>query len=136
MYSSASSTTSSERSCASVPGEVTSTTCSYVNYHGISVGYGWTGATNAMSNNYINSNNIHHIAQILGDCGGIYTLSNQMPQSQMMSNYIHDYSLPKWADNTPSPIPPLPPVPPPFVSPPPVPPPPPPIAQLDRALAF
>jgi hypothetical protein len=71
----------------------------YVNYHGISVGFGWTGATNAMSNNCINFNNIHHIAQILGDCGAIYLLSNQMPKSQMMSNYMHDFSLPKWADN-------------------------------------
>ncbi len=71
----------------------------YVNYTGISVGYGWTSATNAMSNNYINYNNIHHIAQILGDCGGIYTLSNQMPQSQMIGNYFHDYSMTQWADN-------------------------------------
>ncbi len=41
-----------------------------------------------MRNNYINYNNIHHIAQILGDCGGIYTLLNQMPQSQMIGNNV------------------------------------------------
>src|SRR5450755_3373585 len=35
----------------------------YTNYTGISVGYGWTSTVNAMSNNYINYNNIHHVTQ-------------------------------------------------------------------------
>ncbi len=70
----------------------------YTNYTGISVGYGWTSTVNAMSNNYINYNNIHHVAQILADGGGIYTLSNQQPASQMEYNYLHDYSTSQWAD--------------------------------------
>lgn len=70
----------------------------HVNYSGISVGYGWTAATNAMTNNKINFNDIHHVCQILGDCGSIYTLSNQMPASEMLNNYCHDFSTSTWAD--------------------------------------
>ena len=64
----------------------------YTNYTGISVGYGWTSTVNAMSNNNINYNNVHHVAQILADGAAIYTLSNQQPASQMHYNYLHDYS--------------------------------------------
>ena len=70
----------------------------YTNYTGISVGYGWTSTVNAMSNNYINYNNIHHVAQILADGAALYTLSNQQPASQMEYNYLHDYSTSQWAD--------------------------------------
>lgn len=66
-------------------------------YTGISVGYGWTSADNAMSNNRILNNNVHHTSQILCDAGGIYTLSKQ-PNSEMSGNYIHDIVLPEWAD--------------------------------------
>jgi hypothetical protein len=51
-----------------------------------------------MTNNKINYNNIHHVCQILADCGSIYTLSNQMPASEMTYNYAHDFSMSKWAD--------------------------------------
>lgn len=51
-----------------------------------------------MSNNKINFNNIHHVCQILADGGGIYTLSNQQPASEMQYNYLHDYQTPTWAD--------------------------------------
>ncbi len=71
---------------------------SHVNYSGISVGYGWTAATNAMTNNKINFNDIHHVCEILGDCGSIYTLSNQMPASEMLNNYCHDFATSAWAD--------------------------------------
>ncbi len=71
---------------------------SYANYTGISLGYGWTTCTNAMSNNIVNYNNIHHITQILADGASIYTLSNQLPASQMEYNYVHDYSTSQWAD--------------------------------------
>lgn len=71
---------------------------SYTNYTGISVGFGWTSTPNAMTNNKINYNNIHHVNQILTDGGAIYTLSNQGPSSEMQYNYIHDYACSKWAD--------------------------------------
>ena len=70
----------------------------YVNYSGISVGYGWTGAVNAMTNNKIDYNDVHHVCQIMGDCGSIYTLSNQMPASEMLYNYCHDFDTSQWAD--------------------------------------
>ncbi|MGD0837312.1 MAG: right-handed parallel beta-helix repeat-containing protein [Polyangia bacterium] len=68
------------------------------NYTGISVGYGWTTCTNAMSNNIISYNNIHDIAKVLADGASIYTLSNQLPASQMEYNYVHDYGTSQWAD--------------------------------------
>ena len=70
----------------------------YTNYTGVSVGYGWTNTVNAMSNNYINYNNIHHVTQILADGAALYTLSNQQPASQMEYNYLHDYTTSQWAD--------------------------------------
>jgi len=36
---------------------------------------------------------------MLGDAGGIYTLSNQQPGSTMGYNYLHDYFPVAWADN-------------------------------------
>ena len=70
----------------------------HVNYTGISVGYGWTASVSAMTNNKIDYNNVHDVCQILGDCGSIYTLSNQMPASEMLSNYCHDFQTSQWAD--------------------------------------
>ena len=70
----------------------------YTNYTAISVGYGWTSTVNAMASNKINNNNIHHAVQILADGAGIYTLSNQQPNSQMQYNYLHDYQTSQWAD--------------------------------------
>ncbi|MBN1760579.1 MAG: hypothetical protein JW863_19785 [Chitinispirillaceae bacterium] len=52
-----------------------------------------------MSINHIDSNDIHHFALMLGDAGGIYTLSNQQPNSTMWYNYLHDYFPVAWADN-------------------------------------
>lgn len=71
---------------------------SYMNYSGISVGFGWTKAPNAMTDNKINWNEIHHVAQLLTDCGAIYTLSNQGKNSEIHYNYMHDISQSKWAD--------------------------------------
>jgi hypothetical protein len=70
----------------------------YTNYTAISVGYGWTASVNAMATNKINNNDIHHAVQILADGAGIYTLSNQQPNSQMQYNYLHDYQTSTWAD--------------------------------------
>jgi hypothetical protein len=71
---------------------------SFTNYTGISVGFGWTAAVNAMSNNKINYNNVHDVAKILADGGAIYTLSNQGPASQEEYNYLHDFQKSTWAD--------------------------------------
>lgn len=71
---------------------------SYTNYSGISVGFGWSKSETAMTNNKVNWNNIHHIAQLLSDAGPIYTLSNQGSGSEIQYNYIHDIAASKWAD--------------------------------------
>jgi hypothetical protein len=71
----------------------------YTSYTAISVGYGWTSTVNPMSANHIDSNDIHHFALMLGDAGGIYTLSNQQSNSTMWHNYLHDYFPVAWADN-------------------------------------
>ena len=71
---------------------------SEVNYTGISVGFGWTAAANAMSGNRINYNNIHNVVKTMADGGGIYTLSNQGSGSEMEYNYLHDFQKSQWAD--------------------------------------
>jgi len=48
-----------------------------VNYTGISVGWGWTKTENAMRDNHITANKIHHYARNMYDVAGIYTLSAQ-----------------------------------------------------------
>lgn len=68
------------------------------NYTGISVGFGWTSVANAMQSNRINYNDVHNVVQVLADGASIYTLSNQQPASQMLNNYVHDYSTSQWAD--------------------------------------
>jgi len=60
-----------------------------VSYSGISLGWGWTKAKNAMSNNIIRANRVHHYAKHLYDVAGIYTLSAQ-PNSVIDSNYVDD----------------------------------------------
>lgn len=70
---------------------------SYAPYTGISVGFGWSSDDNAMRDNRILNNDIHHTSQVLCDAGGIYTLSKQ-PNSEISGNYIHDITLPEWAD--------------------------------------
>lgn len=71
---------------------------SYTYYSGISIGFGWTKAQTAMTNNHVNWNEIHHIARLLCDSGPIYTLSNQGTGSEIQHNYIHDNGTSKWAD--------------------------------------
>ena len=58
-----------------------------VSYSGISMGWGWTAAANAMKNNRIVGNKIHHYGKHNYDCSGIYTLSAQ-PGSVITENYI------------------------------------------------
>lgn len=70
------------------------------NYTGISVGYGWTSAPNAMANNRINYNDVHGVAQILSGASAIETMSNQNPASEIQYNYLHDFTTSQWADNS------------------------------------
>ena len=58
-----------------------------VSYTGISMGWGWSAAANAMKNNKIFRNKIHHYGKHNYDCSGIYTLSAQ-PGSVISENYI------------------------------------------------
>jgi len=58
-----------------------------VSYSGISMGWGWSADANAMKNNKIVSNKIHHYGKHNYDCSGIYTLSAQ-PGSVISENYI------------------------------------------------
>ncbi|HSU51144.1 MAG TPA: right-handed parallel beta-helix repeat-containing protein, partial [Segetibacter sp.] len=58
-----------------------------VNYMGISLGWGWSKTANAMKNNKVTANKIHHYAKQLYDVAGIYTLSAQ-PGTVISENYI------------------------------------------------
>ena len=60
--------------------------CSYT---GISVGWGWTKMTNAMRDNFIHANRVHHVGTRLNDLAGIYTLSAQ-PGTIVSENCISD----------------------------------------------
>lgn len=58
-----------------------------VSYTGIGLGWGWTKTVNAMRNNKIKANKIHHYGKHLYDVAAIYTLSAQ-PESSIEENYI------------------------------------------------
>jgi hypothetical protein len=60
---------------------------SEVSYSGICVGWGWTRTVNAMRNNKIHANKVHHYAKHMYDVGGLYTLS-AMPGTLIDENYI------------------------------------------------
>jgi hypothetical protein len=64
-------------------------------YTGISLGWGWTKMTNALGDNQILANHIHHVGLALGDLGGIYTLSAQ-PGTLIASNVISDIQPGPW----------------------------------------
>lgn len=68
------------------------------NSDGISVGYGWTTAPNAMTTNRINRNHIHHVANLMAGAAGITTLSNQGTGSEIQYNDLHDFGKSSWAD--------------------------------------
>jgi hypothetical protein len=71
---------------------------SHTNYTGISVGFGSNNLPNAMTNNKIYYNHIHHVIQILADGSSLYTQCNQGPASEMEYNYVHDFAQSQWAD--------------------------------------
>jgi hypothetical protein len=58
-----------------------------VSYTGISLGWGWTTTRNAMENNVIKANKIHHYGKRMYDVAGIYTLSAQ-PNSIIEENVV------------------------------------------------
>ncbi|RZK51687.1 MAG: L-rhamnose mutarotase, partial [Pedobacter sp.] len=58
-----------------------------VSYSGISMGWGWTKTQNAMKNNTISANKIHHYGKQMYDVAGIYTLSAQ-PESFITENVV------------------------------------------------
>jgi hypothetical protein len=69
-----------------------------VPYTGISLGWGWTKTANAMRDNRVHANYIHHYAQHTYDVAGVYTLSAQ-PGTIITENrideigrapYVHD----------------------------------------------
>jgi hypothetical protein len=71
---------------------------SQVPYTGISLGWGWTKTANAMRDNRVLANYIHHYAQHTYDVAGVYTLSAQ-PGTLISENrvdevgrapYVHD----------------------------------------------
>jgi hypothetical protein len=59
-----------------------------LSYSGICVGWGWTKTVNAMRNNRIHANLVHHYAKHMYDVGGLYTLS-AMPGSVISENCVH-----------------------------------------------
>jgi hypothetical protein len=59
-----------------------------VAYSGICVGWGWTKTINAMRNNRVHANLVHHYAKHMYDVAGLYTLSAQ-PGSVISENYVH-----------------------------------------------
>jgi hypothetical protein len=58
-----------------------------VSYSGISLGWGWTKTVNAMRNNRVTGNRIHHYAKHMYDVAGVYTLSAQ-PGTLITGNHI------------------------------------------------
>jgi parallel beta-helix repeat protein len=58
-----------------------------VSYTGISMGWGWSSASNAMQHNTISKNKIQHYGKHNYDCSGIYTLSTQ-PNSFITENLV------------------------------------------------
>jgi hypothetical protein len=58
-------------------------------YSGITVGWGWEFADNAMRNNVVRYNNVQNTNRLMSDGAGIYTLSKQNG-GLVAENYVHD----------------------------------------------
>jgi len=69
-----------------------------LNYSGICIGWAWTKTVNAMRNNKIFANHIHHFAKNMYDVGGIYTLAAQ-PGTEIYNNSIHDLEKAPYTHN-------------------------------------
>ncbi|HDS06552.1 MAG TPA: hypothetical protein ENO05_02900 [Bacteroides sp.] len=69
-------------------------------YSGISVGYGWTQAPNAMRDNRIANNRISGVVNMMADGAAIYTLSMQ-PGTIISGNHIYGIKRSDWAQDAP-----------------------------------
>lgn len=58
-------------------------------YSGITIGWRWDRQPTQARRNRVEFNHVHHVAQLLADGGGIYTLGVQ-PESVMRGNLLHD----------------------------------------------
>lgn len=67
-----------------------------VSYTGISLGWGWTATPNAMKNNVVSRNKVHHYGKRMYDVAGIYTLSAQ-PGSMITENDVDSIYKAKYA---------------------------------------
>jgi hypothetical protein len=67
-----------------------------VSYTGISLGWGWTKTINAMRNNKIFRNKIHHYGKHMYDVAAIYTLSAQ-PGTVISENYTDSIYIAPYA---------------------------------------
>jgi hypothetical protein len=65
---------------------------SHVSYTAISLGWGWTRTLNAMRNNRVHANHLHHYATRMCDTAGVYTLSAQ-PGTVVSENVIHSVTM-------------------------------------------
>ncbi|MCA9240775.1 MAG: right-handed parallel beta-helix repeat-containing protein, partial [Planctomycetales bacterium] len=65
---------------------------SNVSYTGVSLGWGWTRNKNALRNNRVVANHIHHVATRMSDTACIYTLSAQ-PGTVIADNYVHSITM-------------------------------------------
>jgi hypothetical protein len=72
--------------------EIAHNEISDASYTGISLGWGWTRTANAMRDNRVHANLIHHIATRTADNAGIYTLSNQ-PGTVVSENVVHSIAM-------------------------------------------
>jgi len=64
---------------------------------GIAVGWGWTSEDNAMKENQVINNNVHHVMELLEDQGAIKFLSYS-PNSLLSGNWTHHIVKSEWAD--------------------------------------
>jgi hypothetical protein len=69
---------------------------SEVSYTGINLGWGWSQSSNAMCNNLVQGNLIHHYAKHMYDTAGIYTLGAQ-PHTYIEKNVVRDIYTPGYA---------------------------------------
>ena len=67
----------------------------HVSYTGISMGWGWNRDKVVMHNNRVTSNYIHHYAEHMYDCAGIYTLGNQ-PGTVIEENVVDSIFTPQY----------------------------------------
>jgi hypothetical protein len=66
----------------------------YSRYSGLQIANG----NDILHDNLIRYNNVHHVMWLHGDCGGIYTMSDQ-PGTKIYENWVHDVKPGPWVAN-------------------------------------